>query len=163
VGRDRRARHDWLRLPIGGISPDDAQHYLRWLRETGRVPGARLCTELEWERAARGADDRLFPHGDELGTDDANFDLSYERIDGAYGPDEIGTHPASRSPFDIDDLAGNIMELVASSEISGGLVIRGGSYYFTAAVARSSNRQPIPPSFRDVAIGLRVCASAAPR
>jgi formylglycine-generating enzyme required for sulfatase activity len=50
--------------------------------------------------------------------------------------------------------------MVASSEGAGGLVIRGGSYYFSAASARSSNRQPIPRSFRDIAIGLRVCADA---
>jgi formylglycine-generating enzyme required for sulfatase activity len=159
-GRTRRARQDWLRLPIGGISPDDADRYLSWLGDAGRVPGARLCTELEWERIARGADDRLFPHGDELADDDANFDLTYGRTDGAYGPDEVGSHPESRSPFDVDDLAGNIMEMVASSDGAGGLVIRGGSYYFSAASARSSNRQPIPRSFRDIAIGLRVCADA---
>ena len=76
------------------------------------MPGARLCTELEWERAARGADDRLFPHGDELDADDANFDVTYGRVDSAYGPDVVGSHPASRSPFGVDDLAGNVFELV---------------------------------------------------
>ena len=39
--------------------------------------------------------------------------------------------------------------------------IRGGGYYFSPASARSSNREQIPRSVRDVAIGLRVCADAA--
>jgi formylglycine-generating enzyme required for sulfatase activity len=160
VGRNRRSTGDWLRFPIGGVSPDSAAAYFEWLRQTGRVPGARFCTEREWERAARGADDRIFPHGDDLAPDDANIDVTYDRVDGAYGPDEVGSHPASRSPFDIDDLAGNIMEIVTSDEAPAGLVIRGGSYYFTAATARTSNREIIPRSFRDIAIGLRVCADA---
>jgi formylglycine-generating enzyme required for sulfatase activity len=161
VGRTRRSTENWLRFPIGGISPDDATRYFAWLRATGRVPGARFCTDLEWERAARGADDRLYPHGDDLEPDDADFDLTYDRTDGAYGPDEVGVHPDSRSPFDIDDLAGNIMEMVASSESPDGLLVRGGGYFFSAASARSSNREAIPRSFRDVAGGLRVCADAA--
>ena len=76
------------------------------------MPGARLCSELEWERAARGGDDRMFPHGDELRAEDANIDLTYGRVDSAYGPDAVGSHPASRSPFGVDDLAGNVLELV---------------------------------------------------
>jgi formylglycine-generating enzyme required for sulfatase activity len=159
-GRTRRARQDWLRFPIGGLSPDDLTRYLAWLRETDRVPGARLCSELEWERAARGADDRLFPGGDDLAADDANFDLTYDRTDGAYGPDEVGSHPESRSPFGVDDLAGNILEVVSSSEIPGGFVARGGTYYHGAVSARSSDRSVIPRSFRDVIGGLRVCADA---
>jgi len=160
LGRHRRARQDWLRFPIGGISADDADRYLAWLREKGRLPGARLCSELEWERAARGGDDRVFPHGDDLAEDDANFDRTYERIDGAYGPDEVGAHPDSRSPFDVDDLSGNIMELVASDVTAGGFAVRGGSYYLSAATTRLTNRTDVPRSFRDVSGGLRVCADA---
>ncbi len=115
VGRKERSRQDWSRFPVAGISSVDIVRYLGWLSSTGRVPGARLCTEVEWERAARGADDRLYPHGDDLAAADANFDLTYDRTDGAYGPDEIGSHPASRSPFGVDDLAGNAYELVVSS------------------------------------------------
>ena len=105
--------------------------------------GARLCTELEWERAARGGDDRLFPHGDELASDDANFDSTYGRVDSAYGPDAVGSHPASRSPFGVDDLAGNVFELVTSSLKPDELVIRGGAYYFG-----STNRPQHQPRAR---------------
>ncbi|HXI57350.1 MAG TPA: bifunctional serine/threonine-protein kinase/formylglycine-generating enzyme family protein, partial [Polyangia bacterium] len=73
AGRDRRKRQDWSRFPVTGVSPGDAASYASWLSNSGRVPGARLCSELEWERAARGADDRLFPHGDEIHPDDANI------------------------------------------------------------------------------------------
>ena len=63
LGRRDHETQDWRRLPVTGISADDAEAYAEWLGATGRVPGARLCSELEWERAARGADDRVYPHG----------------------------------------------------------------------------------------------------
>jgi eukaryotic-like serine/threonine-protein kinase len=159
AGRRTRARQDWLHLPVAGVSPADAGRYMAWLRATGRVPGARLCTEVEWERAARGADDRLFPHGDELRAEDANFDLTYGRKDPAYGPDEVGTHPASRSPFGVDDMAGNVFELMTSSLGANEVVVRGGGYYFAAINCRVTNRQVVPSGFRDMTTGIRVCAS----
>ena len=160
-GRTARARQDWLNLPVTGISFHDAKAYTAWLAHSGRVPGARLCTEREWEHAARGADDREFPSGDALAPDDANFDLTYGKTPAGFGPDEVGSHPASRSPFGVDDLAGNVWEWVESSLSDGEAVARGGSYYTNAYTCRSTNREVPEPSFRAVVVGLRVCASVA--
>jgi hypothetical protein len=44
----------------------------------------------------------------------------------------------------------------------GELVARGGSFYFPTPSARSDNREPIEPTLRDLTIGVRVCADAAP-
>ena len=159
VGRKSLARQDWSRFPVSGISRADMDAYVEWLRTTTRLPGARLCTELEWERAARGSDDRVFPHGDELRPEDANFDLTYGKIDSAFGPDVVGAHPRSRSPFGVDDLAGNVLEIVTSSVKANELVIRGGAYYFGAVAARNTNRMSVPLEFRDVTTGFRVCTS----
>jgi formylglycine-generating enzyme required for sulfatase activity/tRNA A-37 threonylcarbamoyl transferase component Bud32 len=159
LGRKHRARQDWIRFPVAGIAPTDVTRYVGWLRSSGKVPGARLCTELEWERAARGADDRVYPHGDELRPDDANFDATYDRKDPAFGPDTVGSHVDSRSPFGIDDLAGNVFELAISSQRQDQIVIRGGAYYFSSYTCRSTNLEPVPSSFRDVTTGFRVCAS----
>jgi serine/threonine protein kinase/formylglycine-generating enzyme required for sulfatase activity len=158
--RSRRAEQDWLRFPVTGISWEDAQAYVHWLDRSGRVPGARLCDEREWERAARGADDRIFPHGDVLTTDDANFDATYERQSLAFGPDEVGSHPKSISPFGLSDMAGNVWELTRSVRANEKIVIRGGSWYHPALASRSDNREPVEPSTRTVYIGFRVCASA---
>jgi formylglycine-generating enzyme required for sulfatase activity len=162
-GRPRRAVQDWMHLPVSGISWDDAEAYLAWLDRTGRVPGARLCTESEWERAARGADEREFPHGARLDPDDANFDETYGKRPLAFGPDEVGSHPASRSPFGVDDLAGNVWEWTRSSLADGERTARGGSYYFAEKVCRSVNRQVPEPGLRDSTLGLRVCAAAGGR
>jgi formylglycine-generating enzyme required for sulfatase activity len=159
VGRKTLGRQNWLDFPVGGVSLAAAERYAGWLRNTGHVPGARPCTELEWERAARGADDRVYPHGDQLQADDANFDATYGRVDSAFGPDAVGSHERSRSPFGIDDLAGNIFELVVSSQRREEIVIRGGAYYFNAASCRSTNREVVPRTFQDVTTGFRVCAS----
>jgi len=55
----------WERRPIVNISWLDAQAYAEWA-------GKRLPTYTEWQRAARGADGRLFPWGAE-GRDDPEF------------------------------------------------------------------------------------------
>ena len=157
--RTQRASQDWRRFPVAGVSPDDALEYAAWLDRSGRVPGARLCTEHEWERAARGADAREFPHGNELWPDDANFDSTYGRKNGGYGPDEVGSHPASRSPFGVDDLVGNVWEITRSVIDADQFVARGGSFYQYRKTQMSSNRDPIAQVTRDHTLGLRICAS----
>jgi formylglycine-generating enzyme required for sulfatase activity len=158
--RERRAEQDWRRFPVSAVSPDDAVAYAAFRAGRG-LRGARPCTELEWERAARGADDRGFPGGDRLEPDDANIDVTYGRRDEAFGPDEVGSHPASRSPFGIDDLAGNVWEITRST-LGSGWVIRGGSWYQDELTASSANRQVVDGAFRHLAAGFRLCADPPP-
>jgi serine/threonine protein kinase/formylglycine-generating enzyme required for sulfatase activity len=157
--RDRRADQDWTRFPVAAISYEDAVAYAAWLDRTGRVPGARLCDEYEWERAARGADARTFPSGAALAADDANIDVSYGRDPLAFGPDEVGAHPASRSPVGADDMAGNVWEWTRSVEIVDAPVSRGGGWYNAVLSSRSVNREHGEPTQRNVLIGLRLCAT----
>jgi formylglycine-generating enzyme required for sulfatase activity len=159
AGRSTAEVQDWLRMPVSGISWDDAVAYAAWLDRTGRLRGARPCDEREWERAARGADDRVFPHGDRLAPGDSDFAETYGRKTESFGPDEVGSHPASDSPFGVSDLAGNAWEWVASVSGNEQVAIRGGSWYHNPLAARSNNREPVEPQLRDVTIGLRLCAS----
>lgn len=156
--RTQRREVDWRRLPVVGIDVADAIAYAAWLNKTRKVPAARLCTEHEWERAARGADGREYPHGDFLDADDANIDITYAQMTLAMGPDEVGAHPASRSPFGVDDLSGNVWEMVLSSTATDQLVLRGGAYYFDSVTARVTNRKPVEQAMRDQRLGLRLCA-----
>ncbi len=158
-GRKTAASQDWLNLPVSGISWDDAQAYTAWLARTGRLPRARLCEETEWERAARGADDREYPHGDELGPEDANFDETYGKEPLSFGPDAAGSHPASRSPFGVDDMVGNVWEWTSSALVAGERLVRGGSFYHDRNSSRSTNREVPEPALRDLTVGMRVCAS----
>ena len=157
--RTSRRDQDWLKFPVTAISFDDAIAYAAWLAKTGQVPGARLCDEYEWERAGRGADGRTFPSGASLAPDDANIDVTYGREPLAFGPDEVGSHPRSRSVFGVDDLAGNVWEWTRSVAIPGAPVYRGGGWYNAALSSRSVNREPGEPTQRNVLIGIRLCAS----
>jgi len=163
VYRERalRASQDWRRFPVSGISALDALAYTAWLDRTGRLPRARLCTEREWERAARGVDGRTYPHGEMLAADDANVDITYGKRDGGFGPDMVGSHPASHSVHGLADTAGNLWELTQPAS-GDSYPIRGGCYYLHPSDAHLANRQEIPSSFRHLHIGFRVCADAPP-
>jgi formylglycine-generating enzyme required for sulfatase activity len=158
-GRSRRAVQRWQRFPVIGVSFEDALAYAAWLDRTGRVPGARLCDEREWERAARGADGRRYPNGDRLEPDDANIDVTYGRDPGGFGLDEVGSHPGSRSPFGVDDLAGNVWEWTRSATSSTEPVCRGGSWYQGDLTSRSANREVGVPTQREPFLGVRICAT----
>jgi formylglycine-generating enzyme required for sulfatase activity len=159
-GRRHRSAQDWRRFPLAGVSVDELAGFLAWLDRSGRLPGARLCSETEWTRAARGADDRRHPHGNRLQKDDANIDVTYDRQLNAFGPDEVGSHPASESPFGLQDLAGNAFEITqAPIPDLGDYVILGGAWYFERIGTFITNRQAFTSSARDVTVGVRLCAS----
>jgi formylglycine-generating enzyme required for sulfatase activity len=147
-------------LPVTGVSPRDAEAYAAWLSSSGEVPGARLCNELEWERAARGADGRTYPHGDVLRPDEANYGESGSDFAG-YGPDAVGRHPASQSVFGVDDLVGNAWELTRSAFHETRYVVRGGGYPLDDVAAMSTMRDLVHDQVRDISIGFRVCADPA--
>ncbi|HNO67726.1 MAG TPA: SUMF1/EgtB/PvdO family nonheme iron enzyme [Pseudomonadota bacterium] len=151
--------HDWHKLPVSGISFQDAKDYAAWLAKSGKLPGARLCSELEWERAAKGADDREWPHGDDILAGDANFDATYNFDAVSMGPDEVGSYPLSKSPFGINDMAGNAFEWTISSLAKDEASVRSSSYFFAAIVQRSTNRNTLDPSMRSPGVSMRLCAT----
>jgi len=160
-GRSERVRQSWLKMPVSAVNWADARGYIQWLDRTRRVPGARPCSELEWERAARGADGRHYPHGDDLDPADAHIDATYGQVPEAAGPDVVGSYPASQSPFGVEDMAGNVLEWTLSSLAPDSPVLRGGSFGYDRFVAYSLNRVLVDPELRDTSTGIRVCATPA--
>ncbi|MCB9569770.1 MAG: SUMF1/EgtB/PvdO family nonheme iron enzyme [Myxococcales bacterium] len=156
--REEHREMEWGSLPVSGVSAEDVAAYAAWLAASGRVPNARLCSDLEWERAARGADGRLFPHGDRLAPADANFDETYGKDAQKMGPEPVGSRPASRSPFGADDMAGNVYEWVVSSLGDSDHVIRGGCFLHLEMTSRSVHRELLGSNLRSAMIGARICA-----
>ncbi len=84
--------------PMVEVTRYGAQAYCAWL-------GERLPTEAEWEKAARGTDERTFPWGEEISCDDTNYGAC-----GLRQTVEVGRYPQSVSPYGIHDMAGNAAE-----------------------------------------------------
>jgi toxoflavin biosynthesis protein ToxD len=105
------------RLRPAGFGPDHPADRLSWAeadeaaRRLGDLLGRtlRLPTEFEWEHFARGADDRLYPWGDEFDPACANLAEA-----GVGSTEPVGSRPAGASVEGLLDLAGNVDEWTAS-------------------------------------------------
>lgn len=152
--------------PVVGVSRLDALAYCEWLQETLGKP-FRLLTEFEWEAAARGGDDRIYPWGDEFDPWRCNTLESGKR-----GTTPVGEYsPGGDSPLGVMDLAGNVWEWTASvlqpypynptireaqNNTSARYVIRGGSWYYSRKLARTTTREAAISTFVSPALGFRI-------
>jgi formylglycine-generating enzyme required for sulfatase activity len=109
--------------------------------------GVRLPSEEEWEAAARGGDDRLWPWGDEL-PDRSRAEFG----SGIGGPVAVGSFPEGASPCGALDMGGNVFEWTT------GTAVRGGSFLSGPDELRCSARHPVHPAARDTYVGFRVVA-----
>ena len=145
--------------PICMITHEDAQAYARWRSEREGLL-FRLPTSLEWEKAARGVDGRLFTWGNKF---DAAFCRNRESERGRPFPAPVGSYPLDCSPYGIYDMTGNIREWTSTwaSEAEGTLVLQGASFSSIAAGCRLDWSTSSPPHFRYASYGFRLVAEVA--
>ena len=158
--RTHAASQDWRQFPVSLVSPESVRAYAGWLHRTGRVPGARLCNEFEWQKAARGVDGRTYTTGEEVSREDANYDETYGRKELAIGPDAAGSHPSGASPYGVEDIQGNALEVLDSMRWDDEATVNGGSWYNDIGFSgRLMAHASLVNTSRSITIGARICAN----
>ncbi|MCF8241391.1 MAG: formylglycine-generating enzyme family protein [Melioribacteraceae bacterium] len=103
--------------PVINVNMDDAKAYAEWA-------GKRLPTSIEWQYAAQGTDERIYPWGNEFDSDKCNDGLNHTT--------PVDAYPEGASPFGVEDMVGNVWQLTNDIYDNASYyfgILRGGSYY----------------------------------
>ena len=127
---------DWA---VSSVSWHDVMAYVRWRRDRDGLPWD-LPSQLQWEKAARGADGRAFPWGDTFEATLCKMRYSHPT---RLLPEPVGTFPHDRSVYGVQDLAGSFRDWCrdkAPHPDRAQRVVRGGSWNTIEAFCRLAGR-----------------------
>ena len=167
--------------PVTSVTWPDALAYCRWLeRELKASPSTpapigallregwqvTLPTEAQWEKAARGSDGRIYPWGNTVRKDRANYE---ER-----GTMAVGQFECPECAYLLFDMSGNVWEWTRSPyqpypytpdddrtnlQADALWVMRGGAFNDSAQNVRAAIRGGADPGVRRPFLGFRLALS----
>ncbi|MCG3119585.1 MAG: Hercynine oxygenase [bacterium] len=177
--------------PVVNVTWHEALAYCEWLTERLRnwketpEPLASLLkkqdwritlpSEAEWEKAARGADGRIYPWGNEADANRANYSDT-----GIGATSAVGCFPGGASPYGCEEMSGNVLEWTRSlwedypyptdakerakrenleAPRDKGRVVRGGAFSGSVWHVRCACRVRFYPYYWFINLGFRVAAT----
>lgn len=140
--------------PMLIVNYDNAEAFAQW-RSTRDGKPYRLPTAMEWEKAARGVDGRIYPWGNHF---DATFCCMRDSRQGRRIPSVVGEFSVDTSPYGVQDVAGNVAQWTSSPPDGGDdrFILKGASYNSVALMCQVEVDFVSPRQFRYGHYGFRL-------
>jgi len=168
--------HATSNTPVVLVDMASTRAFIAW-RSAHDLREYRLPYELEVERAARGADRRLFPWGDTYHPSFAATSASFSSDPGY--PPSVNAFPLDVSPYNVHGLGGGVSTRCEDPYAASGptrrgdtwsvargepdtCVAKGGTYVSGTGKSRISSRVRASHGLRAYSLGLRLCMSVGP-
>ncbi|MFZ5905554.1 MAG: formylglycine-generating enzyme family protein [Chloroflexota bacterium] len=168
----QRVKFDGTRFTVQAGYENHPMTMVTWFGAWGycQYYGYRLPSEIEWQKAARGEDERPFPWGDEIVRENANFYSSRDPFEdmSSFGSrtSPVGFYNGktydgyvtldSQSPYGLYDMAGNVWQWVGDvMEGFSDRFMHGGSKDTYDMDLRIWVRNSAPPMYFSPGVGFR--------